>query len=59
MKWHLLRWLLMAVFTFGLLLVAGDGPLFPWMNLAGVGLTTAAMVGLQLDPEYHQKECDR
>jgi hypothetical protein len=52
MKWMLLRWLLVTVGGFGLLLAGADGPFFPRTNLAGMALVAAAMLLLRRDPSY-------
>lgn len=42
---------LACLFVAGLLLAGSDGPMFPWPNLAGIGLIGmfAALVGLKGD----------
>ena len=52
MKWILLRWLAALMAVGGLLMAGGDGPLFPWTNLAGVALIVAGMAALRRDPDY-------
>jgi hypothetical protein len=52
MRWVLLRWLLVAVLLIGLLMASGDGPLFPWTNLAGVAVMAGAVLALRRDPAF-------
>lgn len=46
-----MKWLLAVLFMAGLLLAGSDGPMFPWPNMAGIGLIAmfAALVGLKGD----------
>lgn len=44
-----MKWMLAILFVAGLLLAGSDGPMFPWPNLAGIGLIGmfVALVGLK------------
>lgn len=54
MRWIVLRWLLVVVMMVGLLMAGGDGPLFPWTNLAGLALIGATVAAMRFDPEYRR-----
>ncbi|WP_429885347.1 hypothetical protein [Geoalkalibacter halelectricus] len=51
MKTSLFNWLLALLFVGGLSLAGSDGPLFPWPNLAGLGLFLAFFALVKLYAE--------